>query len=420
MTNSKRLFARLSKLLTATILAVGFFIWCPEALRAQAVVLPEKLAAWETDQIPHNASGSPASLTAALTSLEGIENLVINEFPGGAVLGGELLSPEDMRRVVLLSDSMDSVYNLCSFHPEALRISALYIGKILEQNRINGLQLSPLGNALLLTGTPAEEGDVEKVQRICSSLHIPLINGTRSVVADPRMVLFEVSFVEINKDAFRELGISWPASTLLSDPYGMRIGHMKPANALEVTINHQVHIGNARIISKPRLICASGQKASFQAGGEIPIPRADSEGGISVTWKPYGIILEVAPSIDSQGKIHVQIRSEVSMVDHANAIDGIPGILTRRVDTFLSLEAGQTVVLSGLVHSDDAQNIKKIPLLGDIPILGELFKSRSFQKRETELVVFLTPLPAVDGPHNEDEWRPTTTVEWSGIGPGPQ
>ena len=409
----------MTKGLTATLLVLGLVLYCTETSRSQEVVLPEEPAIWQTDQIPYNSSGPSVSVATALTSLEDIENLVINEFPGGAVLGGKLLSPEDMRRVVLLSDSMENIFNLCSFHPEALEIAAAYLGKILSQNRINGLQLSPLGNALLLTGTPAEEGDVSRVQRMCSSLHIPLINGTRSAVADPRMVLFEVSFVEVNKDAFRELGVKWPASTLLSDPNGMRVGHMEPANALEVTINHQVHKGNARIISKPRLVCASGQKASFQAGGEIPIPRSDSEGGISVTWKPYGIILEVAPSVDSQDRIHVQIRSEVSMVDHANAIGGVPGILTRRVDTYLSLETGQTVVLSGLVHSDDARNVEKVPLLGDIPILGELFKSRSFQKRETELVVFLTPLPAVDGPQNEDKWRPMITVERSGINPDP-
>jgi pilus assembly protein CpaC len=224
--------------------------------------------------------------------------------------------------------------------------------------------------------------------------------------------------VEVNKDAFRNLGIQWPASSSLSDPSGMRIGRMEPGNALEITIDHQVIQGKARIISRPRLICASGQKASFQAGGEIPIPHSDGEGGITVTWKPYGIILDVAPSIDSQDKIHIQIRSEVSMVDHANAINGVPGILTRRVNTFLSLENGQTVVLSGLVHSDDAKNIQKIPVLGDIPIFGELFKSRSFQKRETELVVFLTPLPAVQDPHLEDKWRPVKTVKWPSMEPG--
>lgn len=378
----------------------------------------EETATWQAEETPRTIPGRNISVASILKSLEDIENLVINEFPDGAVLGGQLLSPEDMNRVVLLSESLDNIFNLCSFHPEALRIAASHLENILSQNRITGLKLSPLGNALLLTGTPVEEEDISRVQRICDSLHIPLTIGTRSAIADPRMIRFEVSFVEVNKDTFSELGIKWPASSSLSDPTGMRVGHMEPVNALEVTIDHQVIKGNARIISRPSLICASGQKASFQAGGEIPIPHSDSEGGISVTWKPYGIILEVAPSIDSQDKIHIQIRSEVSMVDHANAIEGVPGILTRRVDTYVSLETGQTVVLSGLVHSDDARNIEKIPFLGDIPIFGELFKSRSFQKRETELVIFLTPLPTTDGPHTEDRRRPTTTVEWPDIEPG--
>ena len=393
------------------VIIIGLALCFPDSLRSQEIMPPEEPFIWQSDEIRVGSSEPPISVSTALKALEGIENLKISEFHGGAVLGGELLSPEDMRRVVLLSSSMESILNLCSFHPDALIVAASYLKRVLSENRINGLQLSPLGSALLLTGTPAEEGDVAKVQRMCDSLLIPLIDGTRSAIADTRMVLFEVSFVEINKDAFKEIGVNWPASTILSDPYGMRVGHMKPANALELTIDHQVYKGNARIISKPRLVCASGQKASFQAGGEIPIPRTDSEGRISVSWKPYGIILEVAPSVDSKDKIHVQIHSEVSMVDHATAIEGVPGILTRKVDTNLSLETGQTIVLSGLVHSDDAKNIQKVPILGDIPILGELFKSHSFQRRETELVVFLTPLPANDGPHSEDKWRPTTTVE---------
>jgi len=405
--------------LTASLLLFGLILYRAAPSRSQENALPAEPVFWQEDQPPHNASGIYASVSIALESLKNIENLTIKEFPGGAVLGGELLNPEDMRRVVLLSDSMQNILNLCSFHKEALKTAAAHLEKILSQDRIDGLQLSPLGNALLLTGTPTEEGDVSRVMRMCSSLHIPLIDGTRSVVTDPRMVLFEVSFIELNKDAFRELGVKWPSSSLYSDPYGMQIGHLEPANSLEVTVDHQILKGNARIISRPRLVCASGQKASFQAGGEIPVPHSDNEGNISVTWKPYGIILEVAPSLDSKNKIHVQIHSEMSMVDHANAIEGIPGILTRRVDTYLSLEKGQTIVLSGLVHSDDAKNIQKVPLFGDIPIFGEIFKSHSFQKRETELVVFLTPAPASDGPLLGDKRRPTKTVEWSDINPDP-
>ena len=402
---------------SSIIIAAFWFSLCCSGTSYPEAGNLEEATVWQVGQIPTNPPLPAGSLRVALKSLEGIENLVIHQFSGGAVLEGKLLNPDDMRRVVLLSGSMENIFNLCSFHPDALKVAGSYLEKILSQNRITGLKLSPLGNALLLTGTPTEEADISKVHRMCSSLNIPLIDGTRSVVADPRMVLFEVSFVEINKDAFRKLGVQWPASTLLADLHGMRVGHMKPVNVLEASIEHQVLTGNAKILSKPRLTCASGQKAIFQAGGEIPIPRSDSEGQISVTWKPYGIILEVAPSIDSNDLIHVQVRSEVSMVDQANAIEGVPGILTRRVDTHLSLETGQTIVLSGLIHVDDARNIQKIPLLGDIPILGELFKSHSFQKRETELVVFLTPMPADEGLSWENEWRPTKSVQRSDFDP---
>ena len=340
-----------------------------------------------------NFQSSEVALDRTIKTLEDIENLVVTRFPGGAIFGGELLLPEDMRRIETISSAMSNVINLCSYHPEALVLAAEQLNKLLRKNRIEGINLSVLGKALLLSGTPANEGDVSRVERMCRALNIPVIDGALSLIADRRMILFEVSFLEINRDAFKEIGIDWPSSTTLTAPGSMRLGKLTPANSLEVTIQHLVRNGKARIISRPRLACQSGQKATFQAGGEIPIPRTDQEGGISVTWKPYGIILQVSPSMDQEDLIHVQVLSEVSMVDQANAVEGIPGILTRRVETSLSLSMGQWIVLSGLVHSDDSERIKKVPFLGDIPILGELFKSRDFQKRETELAVFLRPLP---------------------------
>jgi pilus assembly protein CpaC len=327
-----------------------------------------------------------------LDTLDDVENLVIRIFPGGAILQGELLSTEDMRRISLLSTNVDGIINLCRLHPEALNLAADFLKRVMRDNRITGMEVSILGNSLLLTGTASEDTDIERIERICRALNIPIIDGTRKTIADPRMVLFEVSFTEVNRDAFEEIGVRWPVSTTLHEPSGIRVGSLEPAHNLEITIDHLVLEGKARIISKPRLTCGSGQEASFQAGGELPIPKSDTEGRLTITWKPYGIILQIAPTVDPDGVIHTQIHSEVSMVDQANAVDGIPGILTRRVDTHLSLTLGQTVVLSGLVHSDDAERITKVPLLGDIPILGEIFRSRDFQKRETELVVFLSPL----------------------------
>lgn len=326
-----------------------------------------------------------------LETLKGIENLIVKKIPGGMVLMGELLTTQDLKKAAIVSDSLEGTVNLCTLHPEALKLAAERMNDFMGKNDLPGMKVSVLGNSLILTGTPSDPLDVERIQKVCASMDVPVINSTKSAIGDIRMVFFEVSFTEVNREAFRELGVQWPASLAFADPSGIRVGNLSPAQALEVTLDHLVHTGKARIISKPRLVCGSGQEASFQAGGELPIPKTNADGQLSITWKPYGIILKVAPRVDTEGMIHTRIFTEISMVDHANAVDGIPGILTRRVETYLSLDMGQTVVMSGLVHTDDSERITKVPLLGDIPILGELFKSRSFQKKETELVVFLTP-----------------------------
>ena len=326
-----------------------------------------------------------------LETLKEIENLIVKKIPGGMVLIGELLTTQDLKKVAIVSDALEGTVNLCTLHPEALKLAAERMNDFMEKNDLTGMKTSVLGNSLILTGTPSDPSDVERIQKVCASMDVPMINSTKSAIGDIRMVLFEVSFTEVNREAFREVGVQWPTTTAFSDPSGIRVGNLSPAQALEVTLEHLVHTGKARIISKPRLVCGSGQEASFQAGGELPIPKTNADGQLSITWKPYGIILKVAPRVDTEGMIHTRICTEISMVDHANAVDGIPGILTRRVETHLSLDMGQTVVLSGLVHTDDGERVAKVPLLGDIPILGELFKSRSFQKKETELVVFLTP-----------------------------
>jgi len=342
-----------------------------------------------TEILPYSATqGNSGEL---LEPLKGIENLAIKEFPGGMIFQGELLTIEDLRKVTVVSNSLEGIINLCTLHPDVLKLAAERMNDFMGQNDISGLKLSIIGNSLILTGTISDPLDVERIEKICASMDIPMINGATPAIADVKMVYFEVSFTEVNREAFSEIGVKWPASTSLADPSGIRVGRLTPAQTLEVTLDHLVYTGKARIISKPRLVCGSGQEASFQAGGELPIPKTNSEGQLTITWKPYGIILQISPTVDREGKIHTRIRSEISMVDQANAVDGIPGILTRRLETYLSLDLDQTVVLSGLVHTDDAERITKVPLLGDIPILGEIFKSKSFQKKETELIVFVTP-----------------------------
>jgi len=111
----------------------------------------------------------------------------------------------------------------------------------------------------------------------------------------------------------------------------------------------------------------------------------------TVEWKTYGIILKIHPTMTEKGRIRTQVNAEVSAVDHGSGTSDVPGFLTRRVSTLFSTPPGETVMLSGLVKSDMAKDVSKVPLLGEIPVIGELFKSRSFRENRTELAIFITP-----------------------------
>lgn len=343
-----------------------------------------------TDGRPARNS-SPMGIGAALRSLDGMEGLKILEDGSGAVLEGELLSYLDLKKVKTLSEKIDGIVNLCTLHPDALSVAVGFITAALRSADILSLNLSVVGGKILVTGTPQAEEDVQRTLDLLEAYGLPFINGVRSVNRDKRMVMFEVRFTEINSDAMKSLGITWPNTVGMTDAGGFRVGKLRPLNTLEATINVFLQKGEARVISRPRLLCRSGEKAAFQAGGEIPVPRKGAEGEISVTWKPYGIILEVSPQVDPGGAIFSRVLSEVSTVDRANAVEGVPGILTRRIDTSLTLLEGETIIMSGLISSEDAETVRKFPLLGDLPVIGELFRSKDFQERKSELVVFITP-----------------------------
>jgi pilus assembly protein CpaC len=157
--------------------------------------------------------------------------------------------------------------------------------------------------------------------------------------------------------------------------------------------------GLLKVLAEPTLITLSGKSANFLAGGEIPIPVPQSSGAggtiITVEYKPFGIGLNFTPTVLSNNKINMVVAPEVSDVDFSNAITTsgfvVPAITTRRVSTVIELADGQSFAIAGLLKEDVRQIVSKFPVLGDIPILGALFKSSSFQKNETELVIIVTP-----------------------------
>ena len=153
--------------------------------------------------------------------------------------------------------------------------------------------------------------------------------------------------------------------------------------------------GLAKVLAEPTLITLSGQSANFLAGGEFPIPVPQELGRTTIQYKEFGVGLNFTPTVLSNKKISMKIAPEVSELDFTNAVTFsgfvIPAVTTRRVATVIELGDGQSFAIAGLLRDNVTEVVSKFPLLGDIPVLGALFRSSSFQKNETELVVIVTP-----------------------------
>ncbi len=178
------------------------------------------------------------------------------------------------------------------------------------------------------------------------------------------------------------------------------------------------------ILAEPNLTATSGESANFLAGGEFPMPILNNNtSGVStytIDYKQFGILLNITPTILDDGRINLKVTPEVSMLDfdtqiNAQAIN-LPSLRTRRVDTTVELASGESFVLGGLLHQQDATEINKMPFLGDVPILGTLFRSTTFQRQESELVVIATAYLVEPGQENDyqtplDNYRPATALE---------
>jgi pilus assembly protein CpaC len=164
--------------------------------------------------------------------------------------------------------------------------------------------------------------------------------------------------------------------------------------------------GLVKILAEPTLVARSGERANFLAGGEVPFPEAQGFGATSIAFHPFGVGVDFVPTVLDSGRIHLQISPEVSEPDYSLAVntDGlqVPGFRTRRASTGVELGDGQSFAIAGLLSDTTTTVIERVPGFGDVPILGTLFRSQSFQNRETELVIIVTPRlvkPLGPGPH---------------------
>lgn len=200
-------------------------------------------------------------------------------------------------------------------------------------------------------------------------------------------VTVTVKIVELNKNLVRKLGLMWP------DQYHGQIlnfKNLKSADSFDLFLTAAENTGEAKVIASPRLTCRSGEQASFFAGGEFPI-KVNGLRANYLTWKRYGISLNLKPKLDALGQLNLQIETEISSVDHSLKVDDLPGVTMNKVSSYFDMIDRKTISLSGLLKNEKSQSEAGLPFLKNIPILGELFKSKSFIENKSELVIFVTP-----------------------------
>jgi pilus assembly protein CpaC len=250
---------------------------------------------------------------------------------------------------------------------------------------------------------------------------------------EPRQVLLQVKVAEVDRKAMKDLGINFvtiqkdgatlfggasyagqasapsldpttnlPALTL-AESVSAAITRLTPHNATAVAIKAMAEKGLLNTLAEPNMVVRSGEKGQFLAGGSVPIPVVQSSGGtvgtipaVTIEYKEYGVKLNVSPIAYEDGRISLVIDpAEVSTLDYANAVTisgfQVPAIQQRTIHTIVDLHEDETLILAGLLSNEEVRDISKFPFLGDIPILGALFRSTSFQKKQTDLMIFITP-----------------------------
>jgi pilus assembly protein CpaC len=250
-------------------------------------------------------------------------------------------------------------------------------------------------------------------------------------------ILLRVKFIDVDRSASTDLGVNI-ASAAFNQATGVSTGQYGNAgidqqsnfslsDALNIFLfRKDINLGATikalqaknilEILSEPNLLAINGQPASFLSGGQFPVPLVQGSttlGTVTIAFKEYGIRLNFTPNITPRGTIRLRVNPEVSSLDYANAaqISGftVPGLSTRRVETEVELDNGQSFVIAGLLDNSTAENLSKIPGLANIPILGKLFQSRATTKKNTELMVIVTPelvRPIPAGQKTPDLHRP--------------
>jgi pilus assembly protein CpaC len=291
------------------------------------------------------------------------------------------------------------------------------------------IRLSQANGSVVISGSVADPATAAKVQSVIEAAGFKTVSMLASPTKAAMQVQLQVRVAEVSRARMKDMNTSFgyqgapgiggyanggggPSELAFPkvNPNGSLgggiIGGVLGGNALNLLVMGGNTLGMLRMLqtqgalrslAEPNIIAMDGQQASFLAGGEFPVPIVQSDGTrtmVTIVWKEYGVRLNFKPTIIDEDHIRLEMEPEVSTIDFSNGVkfDGfvIPGLKTRRAKTGVELRDGQSFALAGLMDNSEIKSLSKVPILGDIPILGALFKSKSYQKNETELMFIVT------------------------------
>lgn len=294
------------------------------------------------------------------------------------------------------------------------------IDEITLQNNINSLfpgendvKAKTVNNQVVLTGRVSTPEASNKIQDLAARIagNANNIANLMNVQGD-QQVMLKVKIMEVSRSSLREIGTDFAVNYLGGDTrsYLSPDEFVNPSHTIggfifnnsdfapllaEISLLEQE--GMLSILAEPNLSAISGEYAGFLAGGEVPIPSSiDENGNVVVTFRPFGVSLNFRPIVLSDDRISLHVQTEVSSLDRANGVGAagginVPAIDVRRASTTVEMGSGASLMIAGIIQSQAVKNMQGLPGIKDTPVLGDLIKSRGFERRETELVVMITP-----------------------------
>lgn len=356
-----------------------------------------------------------SEVRALLGDREGIQVRVVGD---RVFLEGETLTTDDYDRVQQIAQLFPGVKSFVRPSGNARKLAAESLNRAFQKNGFKGVQAAVVGSTLFLEGWVESAEDLKKLDLVARAVADKV--ESLVTVGVKKMVLVEVDFVEVSSGDNKLVGIKPPLQLVSTGPGATAtVSVIQPIRGLDdgqtsrqgsfsasataasdFSLGARFDAGVVRVLSQPKLVCASGEKAEFVAGGEVPLLTV-TQNTSAVEYKKFGIVLHVTPTADRSGNIGTAIHAEVSDIDRSISIRAngfeVPGFRLREVQTNVTVKEGETIILSGLFNYNQDKEVSKVPLLGHIPILGELFKSRSFIDHKTELAIYVTPRLIVPG-----------------------